>query len=220
MLFPPILPLSPYIMPLPESIERHLTGEFKHAQLSSWCSVPGECCFFCCCPNCAIYAQRKRMLDITGEPYVCCAGVWPCCGFEQPRDDVCLIAEACCCASMAMAGNRFMMQTRFNKRNSGCVDSCGKICHICVACECCIARICCDCSKEREDILKSASCVCTNGHCQNSSELDYIQEQNIAYGGPPRGVIQELPRHFQHAGITIQPPVVAAPAQVVMTSPP
>jgi hypothetical protein len=205
-------------MPLPNNIERHLTGEFKHGQLNAWCSVPGECCFFCCCTPCAIYAQRKRMLDITKEPYVCCAGVWPCCGFERPRDECCLVAEACCLPSLAIAGNRFMMQTRFNKKNSGCVDSLGKICHICVACECCVARICCECSQEREDIMKSAACVCTNSHCQNASELDNI-DVTVSYAGPPRGVVQELPVHFFNAGVsggTASAVVVSAPAQVVM----
>ena len=203
-------------MPLPNSIERHLTGEFKKGQLGACCSVPGECCYFFCCPNCAVYSQRRRLLDITREPYVCCAGTWPCCGFEKPKDDGCLIVEACCLPGMTIAGNRFMMQTRFNKRNSGCVDSCGKICHICVACECCIARICCECSKEREDILKSASCVCQNAHCQNAAELDLIERQKTPYGGPQRGVIQELPVHFENAGISVQPVAVTAPAQVVM----
>lgn len=186
-------------MPLPSDLERHITGEFTYGSLQSLCVSPCQCVFFCFLTPCAIFAQRRRLLAITKEPYVCCAGTRPFCGFQKERSDCWLIAEVCLFPHLALAGNRFMVQTRFNKRNSG-LDNVLKIFHCCVSFEFCLARICCTCSTERENICKSAECVGPCSFCQNAAEIDTMVSNGEVYSHPPYGVIMELPVHFQNAG--------------------
>jgi hypothetical protein len=157
---------------------------------------------------CAIHGQRRDLLAATGEPYVMCAGTFPCCGFDKPCPECCLWTEACCCAGNAMAGNRFMTQTRFNLKNSGC-DSCLRVCHICTSIECCVARICCDCSKETENLCKAGSCVCPCTHCQNAVEINQRRKKG-QYKGPPAAMVDALPEHFDIRGISH----VSAPVQM------
>ncbi|CAJ1357698.1 unnamed protein product [Effrenium voratum] len=40
----------------------------------------------------------------------------------EGRDRSCLCLEVCCCPGLAMTGNRFMVQTRFDKENTPCDD--------------------------------------------------------------------------------------------------
>lgn len=198
-------------MVLPEDIERHITNDFSHGTVASIVSNPGHCCFFWCCAPCAIYAQRQEMLQMTGEPYVCCAGVCPCLGFEKPVEErAWLIAEVCCCPGFALAGNRFMVQTRLNRRNSK-LDSCLKIFNEVVTCEFAILRLCFDCSKERENIVKGACCVCSVTHCQNAAEISDFKNGKFAYQPPSPGLVAELPVHFTSAG---RPKEANAPVQM------
>lgn len=187
-------------MPLTTDVEQHLTGHFNHGPISSVCANPGACCFFYCCTPCSIHAQRKDILAITGEPYVCCGGTWPCCGFDKPRSSsACLIAEVCCMPGMALAANHFLVQTRFNKRNSS-LDNCCKIGNVCVTCDFCILRLCCNCSKEAENLVKGATCICPCAHCQNADAISEFKSGKIEYRGPPAALINELPNHFTTVG--------------------
>lgn len=198
-------------MPLPQDIERHLTGSFTHGSLGSICASPAQCCFFWFCAPCAVYGQRRRILAVTKEPYVCCAGVWPWCGFNEQKDEACLIPEVICCSGCAMAGNRFMVQTRFNKKNSG-MDNVLKVFHSCVGCAFSIGRNCVPCTVEQENICKATCCVCPVTFCQNAAEMDSMLEQGVMYHSPPVGVISELPVHFKAAGFQ----VTKAPVQQQM----
>lgn len=187
-------------MPITHDVEQHLTGHFKHGACTSICANLSSCCFFYCCTPCAIYSQRKDILNVTGEPYVCCGGTWPCCGCDKPRSSTaCLVCEVCCFPNMALAGNHFLVQTRFNKRNST-LDSMCKIGNLCVSCEFCLLRICCDCSKEAENLVKGGTCICPCAHCQNAGELDEFSSGRVRYNGPPEGVVTELPNHFANVG--------------------
>lgn len=100
----------------------------------------------------------------------------------------------------ALAGNRFLMQTRMNKKNTA-VDKFFSIFHCCVACECKIARICFECSEERENLVKSMICVCPVSHCQVGAELKDIEHGGSQYAGVSSGLINQLPVHFSNIGI-------------------
>eukprot|EP00392_Amoebophrya_sp_AT5.2_P006161 g6171.t1 len=104
------------------------------------CKEPKE--FFiglCCCPGwpcVAVYTQRKELLQVTGEPYVCCGGMFPCGPCKDPQDESCLFCEsskylpemppqkcrfaplqfceAGCCPYCGIVGNRYLVQTRFS----------------------------------------------------------------------------------------------------------
>jgi hypothetical protein len=186
-------------MPLPTAIERHLTGDFKSGCIPSMFENLGSTCFVICCAQCAIARQRRQILEITGEPYVCCGGTWPCCGFEKPKGKGCLFLEACLFPHLALAGNRFLVQTRLNKRNDW-MDNVCQIGNLCVACEFFILRLCCTCSDERENLVKSAACICACTHCQNAGAIHEINSGQIRYQGPPAGVVSELPQHFTNIG--------------------
>merc|ERR1719476_546351 len=66
--------------------------------------------------------QRAQILDTIHEPYVCCGGMFPCCCLAEPQDRCCIALEACCCPSLAVAANRFLIQTRFDRKNTECDD--------------------------------------------------------------------------------------------------
>lgn len=186
-------------MVLPDVIERHITKDFEKNTVESVVADPVTCLFYSFCTPCSIYAQRLELLDLTGEPYVCCAGAWPCCGFEKPvQDRTWLLAEACCLSGCAQAGNRLMTQTRLNRRNSE-VDNFFKCCHTCVEWEFKLFRLCTECSDEQEKIAKGACCVLPCTHCQNAVSIRETKKES--YEGPSSNLIEELPVHFTSAGL-------------------
>ena len=207
-------------MPLPKAIDRHLTGEFHEGLCSSLFSNCGECCFYWCCGPCAVYSQRQRLLKLTKEPYVCCAGLFPFGGCDKPRSDGWLFAEAWCCGGAAQAGNRFMVQTRLNRKNTG-VDDCLRCTHCCLHIEFAVCfKPICGCTKEQESLCKAGACALPCYHCQNGVEIEMMEKAlfsgNALLGGssivPPPGVIEELPNHFAHIGLY----VAQAPPQQTM----
>lgn len=195
-------------MPLPEDLNKHLSGKFNNKVIDSLCKDPAVFCMFCCCGPCAVYAQRRDLLDTTREPYVCCGGAWPLCGFETPLPPEYLIAESCCIPGAALAGNRFLMQTRMNKQNTK-MDKVLSFFHCCVDVECMVARLCFECSVERENLLKSLVCVCPTSHCQVAAELQEMKQAGFQYTGTNAGLMAELPVHFSKIGV--------APPQMKMT---
>lgn len=195
-------------MVLPKDVDDVLTGEFTNDACSSSCCKL-DCCFYVCCPAIAVCQQRKRILEISGEPYICCGGTFPFCGFDKPANDICLIGEVYCCLAPAGAANRFYFQTRFNKKNTGCDDFL-RICHCCLTIECAIARFCCDIPKEKEYLCKAGACTHPCGHCQQAEELKSIR--NTPYTAPPVAVIGLLPNHFSNAGVHL----AEAPRQMLI----
>jgi hypothetical protein len=132
-----------------------------------------------------------------------------------------LCLEAFLCIQAAVPATRFMMQTRFNKRNSGCCDSLGKCPHVCITCNFCVARICCDCSAESEALCKGGNpgCIDCCAHCQVDAELAHIKKGEDK--GPPVGLLQELPNHFITARVLVPKPGAVAQApnqQILMTN--
>ena len=207
-------------MPLPKAVDRHLTGEFHDGLCGSMTNNCMECCFFTYLPPCAVYVQRQRLLKLTREPYVCCAGLWPACGFDRPRAEMWMIAEMYLCLGIAFAGNRFMVQTRLNRKNTSC-DDCLRCTHICTHLQfmlCC--KPICGCTREQESLFKAHSCTLVCSHCQNATEIRLIEDAmtrgDLLVGGglviPPQGVIEELPNHFAQVGIRL----AQAPVQQTM----
>lgn len=195
-------------MVLAKDLDDVLTGQFNDGACSSVCCKL-DCCLYCLCPALAICYQRKRILNITGEPYICCGGTFPFCGFDKPCNEVCLIGEVLCCSLSASAANRFYVQTRFNKKNTGC-DDCLRIFHCCLTIECAIARCCCNVAKEKEYLCKAGAVTHPCGHCQQEQELKSIQR--TPYTAPPVAVIGLLPKHFSNAGIQL----AEAPRQLLI----
>lgn len=198
-------------MPLPKEIDRHLKGEFKHGLCGSIARSPLSCLSFHFCTPCALFTQRRQILGIAGEPYVMCGGLWPCCGFQSPIPDVCLVCEVCMCPGAALAGNRFLVQTRLDLKNTT-VDNCLRVFQCCVTCEFACLRLCCECSQERENLVKSGVCVCPTTHCQNSAALRDFERGSGDYKGPPSSLLKVLPNHFFNAGVSPAiPPIQMQP---------
>eukprot|EP00747_Dinoflagellata_sp_TGD_P161939 gnl/TRDRNA2_/TRDRNA2_178989_c0_seq1.p1 gnl/TRDRNA2_/TRDRNA2_178989_c0~~gnl/TRDRNA2_/TRDRNA2_178989_c0_seq1.p1 ORF type:complete len:212 (+),score=48.33 gnl/TRDRNA2_/TRDRNA2_178989_c0_seq1:132-767(+) len=167
------------------------------------CEVPGKCCYGCFCPCCFAFQQRNEILDITGEPYVCCGGICPCGPFGKPQkeDDkpVCLCMEVTCCTSFAVAGNRFMIQTRFMKENDAC-DDCIILFANCLSCFATILAITGVMDDDATDCMVAlADCVnCSVMGCmlsQQQVELEKVKEEG--YGGIPDSVLRALSPHQQ-----------------------
>ena len=186
-------------MPLPHDIDRHLSGNFRHGLCTSVCLNPCKACTFSCCMPCYLYQQREEILSITGESYKLCGGMFQCCGLDTEMPHICLCAEVLWCGIFALSANRFLVQTRLNRRNSS-LDNCCTIFHCCTTLQFACLRCCFDCSSESENLAKSASVfyVCT--HCQNQAEIDDYRNQRVPFTAPPVGVIQELPVHCANAG--------------------
>ena len=196
-------------MPFTSRLDAKLPDHFKTDQCSAICASPSECCFFYCCNPCAVYVQRKKLLDITKEPYVMCAGTFPYCGFDKPMSDSCLFVEVCCCNGAALAGNKFMAQSRFGLKND-CCDKMLSIFNPCVSLNFMLMRCCCECSTEREEIAKATCCTCVCAHCQTANELDDYIYGKKKYTLPPASLVEELPVHFKNVGV----PPAAAPVQL------
>mmetsp|Transcript_146882 Transcript_146882/g.366322 ORF Transcript_146882/g.366322 Transcript_146882/m.366322 type:complete len:227 (-) Transcript_146882:69-749(-) len=182
-------------------------GELAEALTRTWdikmvnapMAAPGTCCFAFWCGPCMAYSQRNELLDITGEPYICCAGLCPCGPCSKPCSDrnpwLCL--EVCCCTSQAILGNRFMIQTRFDRQNDPCDD-----CLLTLVClfDCLALFARCFMDEETADCLKAASdclyaTVCACMLTQHKVELEIIKEElkSVPYGGIPEHIFGVLP---------------------------
>merc|ERR1712151_1053195 len=80
------------------------------------CQNPGCCCIAFCCPLCAVYTMRTKVLEGDMSRYICCQGYYgPCCCFkpgrmgEQSMPECCLCCEACCCIGLSMSATRMVV---------------------------------------------------------------------------------------------------------------
>lgn len=178
-------------MPVKKEAAQALTGQWKIGMFEAPCKAPVPFCFGCLCTCCAAQSQREKLLNYTGEPYICCAGLFPCGPLGQPQDRGCLWLEACCCPGMALSGNRFMIQTRFDRMNTACDD-----CIITFTCIFVWAIMILRCFIDIPDELENlADClIMTVNGCMHSQQHIELEEITKApYGGPSPGVLGMLP---------------------------
>ena len=100
---------------------KNLTENWQIGLFNTACYNPKTCLYSCFCPSCKAYSQRKELLELTREPYVFAGGMCAsscCCGCNKPCNQMWLCCEAICCVPFAISGNRFIIQTRFNRRNT------------------------------------------------------------------------------------------------------
>jgi len=184
-------------MPVKQEVAQQLSGKWQIGMFEAPAKNPAQCCFGCVCAPCASYQQRKELLQYTGEPYVCCAGLCDCGPLGKPMDENCLYVEACCFPGWAISGNRFMLQTRFDRENTPCDD-----CIIWFTCICYVSvmiiKCCC------EDMLPDGAEFCADClvmavdgcmHAQQDTELKLIKQQ--PYAGPPQMIMGMLPDNQQ-----------------------
>mmetsp|Transcript_110367 Transcript_110367/g.276314 ORF Transcript_110367/g.276314 Transcript_110367/m.276314 type:complete len:334 (-) Transcript_110367:429-1430(-) len=178
-------------MPIKTEIAGNFTGKWKVGMFEAPCQSPLQFCYGACCTCCAVYQQRESLLNLTGEPYICCAGLCPCGPLGQPQDKSCLIVEACCCTGWALSGNRYMIQTRFDRENTPCDD--------CILWGTClfvwglnIARCFVDIPDEL-DFIADCLVLSANGcmHAQQHIEIEHIKKQG--YNGPNPQIVNILP---------------------------
>lgn len=186
-------------MPMPikqEAVAQSCTGKWKVEMFQTPCKNPVQFLYGCLCPCCASYQQRDTLLKITGEPYVCFGGLCACGPLGEPQDKNCLILESCCCPGLAIDGNRFIVQTRFDKENT-CCDDC-IIWFTCLFSWAVMIAQCVGCDVPEElDLLADCLIMTVNGcmHAQQDIEIREIQKNG--YNGPPQALMMALPPHQQ-----------------------
>lgn len=183
-------------MPIKQEISQNFTGHWKVGLFETPCSSPLNFCFGCCCSCCMAGKQRGEILDVIQEPYICCGGLCPCGPLGQPQDRNCMWLEACCCTGWAISGNRFLIQTRFDRENTACDD-----CIIWTTCLVswivCIANCFCD-DLVPDEVENCVDClIMTVNGCmlaQQQVELEDVKNNNL-YNGPSQAIMSVLPPH-------------------------
>lgn len=180
-------------MPVPQQVSESLTGEWQIGLFESPCKAPASFCAGCLCPCCCAIQQRNELLDLTGEPYICCAGLCPCGPLGEPQDRNCLYLEGCCCTSLAISGNRFFIQTRFDKMNTAC-DDCILWATCMIACGVSIASCFIDIPQEVENCVDCMLMIVDGCMlAQQQYELEHVKKNGYAL--PPQQVMMALPDH-------------------------
>merc|ERR1719264_2313058 len=126
--------------------------------------------------------ERQELLQMTGEQYVCCAGLCPCGPLAEPQNENCVYAEACCCLGLAITGNRWMLQTRYLKQNDPC-DDCLICCNAALGCVACLLRA----TGADDDLADAVTCISdVMNMCviscmlaQHQMEMEHIKENNV-----------------------------------------
>lgn len=209
-------------MRVKQDLNNVLRGTWMVPLSEAACSAP---CHFCAgfwCPCCFAYQQRNKILDITGEPYVCCGGSCICCQQTCDNREPWLCLEACCCTSPAILANRYMIQTRFDIQNDPCDETMLALtAFINMAANC--AEICMDRESARhlEHIMHLINaCICSCMLTQQHKEIERIEQavQEQPYGGPPQHVFIVLPPEQQSMVSAAQ--ALRMPGQPPMQQPP
>lgn len=191
-------------MPMKPQVNGVLTGQWEVEMMKTPCEKPMTCCYGFFCPCCFAYQQREKLLDITREPYVCCAGLCPCgpCGEPCDSRNPWLCLETCCCTNTAIIGNRYMLQTRFNIQNDPCDETLLGII-ACLNCLSIIISIFGD-RKTAESVEQLTECinasVCACMLTQQDIQLNAIEANcaNRPYIKMPGHVLVALPPEQQH----------------------
>lgn len=181
-------------MPTREEILDSATGTWQLELFEAPCRDPEGFARGCCCPCVVASVQRRDLLRIIGEPYLCFGGLFSCGPLGQPRDENCVWLEACVCPGCAVAGTRFLVQTRLNKANTRCDD--------------CVSSLkdyvrpvlrspwCCRCAPDVLDELENALDIvaCAVHGCMLAQHDEEIRRaREVGYELPPMGIIAALP---------------------------
>ncbi|CAL1136993.1 unnamed protein product [Cladocopium goreaui] len=199
-------------------IAPYLNREWQVELYETPMKSPLDCLFggVCCCISAA--KQRHELLVITGEPYICCAGLCQAgpCGEPQPEIP-CLLLEVFLCPQMALSANRFFVQSRFGLMNTATDNTLMAatawiaMCANYAACFMEMKYCCRDCFQIDLDgpcleiqlpvremfVLADLAFLCLNGcmYAQQQVEIDGMQRGH--YNGPPQAVLQALPPNLQ-----------------------
>mmetsp|Transcript_126979 Transcript_126979/g.308695 ORF Transcript_126979/g.308695 Transcript_126979/m.308695 type:complete len:208 (-) Transcript_126979:129-752(-) len=192
-------------MPIKQEVVDQLNGKWQIGLFETPIKAPISFCYGCCCSCCMTCQQRLEILDVIGEPYVCCGGLCPCGPLGEPQDRNCIFLETCCCPGMALSGNRFLVQTRFDRENT-CCDNC-ILWAVCLASwtVCILQCVGVDVPDEVENIVDLA--ICTVQGCmlaQQQNELEFVKKNG--YGGPSPVIMGVLPPHQQNLMQQYKPP--------------
>mmetsp|Transcript_141862 Transcript_141862/g.441034 ORF Transcript_141862/g.441034 Transcript_141862/m.441034 type:complete len:212 (+) Transcript_141862:89-724(+) len=196
-------------MPIKKDVAEKLTGEWQVGMFETPCKAPLPFCFGFFCGCCMTCKQRNEILDLINEPYICCGGLFaacPCAGpLGQPQDRNCIYLETCCCPSLAIQGNRFLVMTRFDRRNTCCDD-----CLIWAACLaqwaiCILQCVGVDVPDEIEMLVDCFVCVVEGCMlAQQQTEIEYVK--STGYGGPSPNVMMAMPPAQQGIMQQAKPP--------------
>mmetsp|Transcript_8746 Transcript_8746/g.18551 ORF Transcript_8746/g.18551 Transcript_8746/m.18551 type:complete len:231 (-) Transcript_8746:32-724(-) len=188
---------------------------------------PIGCLFsgICCCIGAA--KQRHELLELTGEPYVCCAGLCQLGPFGDPLPEIpCLCLEVFLCPQMAVSANRFFTQSRFGLMNTPADNALVEAANCLAAvanCAVCFMELkgCCQqCFQIDLDgpcldiqlpvreliLLADFAYLCLNGcmYAQQQAEIDAMQSRG--YGGAPQALLAVLPQKMQALMANARPP--------------
>jgi hypothetical protein len=184
-------------MPIKQEVVEQLTGKWQIGLFEAPCKAPHWCLAGCCCCCCMAGKQRGDILEVIGEPYVCCGGMFPCGPLGEPQDQNCMWAEAFCCHSCAISANRFLIQTRFDRENT-CCDDC-ILWTVCLAswAVCILQCVGVDVPQEIENLVDCM--IMTVNGCmlaQQQNEIEYVKK--TGFGGVNPAIKNMLAPNQQH----------------------
>jgi hypothetical protein len=199
-------------------ITKHLNGRWQVGMIKAACKRPLTCLGSLLFPCCIAYSHRKELLQLTNEPYVCCGGLCGCGPCSRPCNPGCLVVESCCCLQMAIAGNRFMIQTRFDRKNTKCDNFIISVTSVLILIGFCISLIVQgDAGKFCKEVADLLLCIVNSCmQSQHRVELDYLKSSySNSYPGMPSYIVPILPQHM-HTYIVIAPTQQEMQKQVVV----
>lgn len=203
-------------MPVQDAeVAKLLTNEWQVGLFQTCCQDPKTVVFSCMCAPCAAYSQRKDLMELTREPYVFAGGMLGCGCCSKPCSDKWLCFEALCCLQFAISGNRFIIQTRFDRRNT-CYDSLIIVFTSVTACISSYLIACCADAKQYEGLEHCVDVlVCAVQGCMlTQQEVEIKHLKTLGYNGAGSHCLRLLPVGVQ------QVVVVRAPDQQEMKSGP
>lgn len=179
-------------MPLKQSVAVECKGQWITSFFQTQCEQPSACLYGAACPCCAVYQQRVRLLEITGEPYICFGGLFPVGPLRNPQGRSWLAIEVAFCPCWALSSNRYIVQTRFDKANTLCDSTLLAATGPCKCCADAARSVFCKDTPELGDctcfaIVPLAGCM----HAQQQVEIDEIKQHG--YFGPADTIFEVLP---------------------------
>jgi len=194
-------------------VSKLLTQNWQIGLFSTCMTEPKTCLYSCFCTPCMAYSQRKQLLELTREPYVFAGGMLGCSCCNKPCSPWWLCVESTCCLQFAISGNRFIIQTRFDRRNTFCDD----LIILFTAITACVGMCLTICTSGQkfdgiENFVEILVCL-VNGCMLTQQDVEIKYLKTIGYNGAPTYILQLLPPDVQ----TVV--VVRAPEQQEMSSP-